>query len=119
MKTGALRLPHRVQARVDKTKICDYLLNPEHRNGGSKAKLFLQLGFNRKNWRRLQHALCVHAKSHPVVSMVETPFGPQFVIEGSLQCPDGRQIQVRSVWQIDVGKIAPRLITSYPLEQKL
>jgi hypothetical protein len=119
MKSGALKLPHRVRAKVERAKVYDYLLNPEHRYGGSKAEFFLQLGFNRKNWKTLQQALCVHARSYPVVSMVETDFGPQFVIEGSLQCPDGRQTLVRSVWQIDVGKIAPRLITSYPLEQDL
>ncbi len=31
--------------------------------------------------------------------------------------PDGRRSRVRTVWQVDDGEIAPRLITAYPLEQ--
>jgi hypothetical protein len=115
MKIGATRLPNRAQAKVEKSKIYDYLLNTEHPLGHSKAEFFLRFGFNRKNWKVLGHALRAHALAHPVVSMVETTRGRQFVIDGSLQCPDGRYPLVRAVWRIDVGTIAPRLITSYPL----
>jgi hypothetical protein len=48
--------------------------------------------------------------------MLETGFGPRYVVEGELDTPVGRGPRVRSVWQFDSGTIAPRLITAYPLE---
>ena len=36
-------------------------------------------------------------------------------VEGELPAPDGRRPRVRTVWQVDKGQIAPRLITAYPL----
>jgi hypothetical protein len=48
----------------------------------------------------------------------ETGFGPRYEIEGELAAPDGRRPRVCTVWQIDTGETAPRLITAYPLEAK-
>ena len=36
---------------------------------------------------------------------------------GALSAPDGRSAQIRTVWQLDRGELAPRLITAYPLEE--
>jgi hypothetical protein len=49
--------------------------------------------------------------------MKETGFGPRYEVEGELSCPDDRRPRVRTVWQMDKGHIAPRLITAYPLEE--
>jgi len=38
-----------------------------------------------------------------------------FEVAGSLNCPNGRRPRVRSVWQLDAGAVAPRLLTAYPL----
>ena len=43
-------------------------------------------------------------------------FGPRYEVEGILITPDGRRPRLRSVWQVDEGQLAPRLITAYPLE---
>jgi hypothetical protein len=48
--------------------------------------------------------------------MRETGFGPRYEVEGKLHAPDGRSPLIRSVWQLDRGEVAPRLITAYPLE---
>ena len=37
-------------------------------------------------------------------------------VDGPLRVPDQRRPRVRTVWQIDAGGSAPRLITAYPLE---
>jgi len=47
----------------------------------------------------------------------ETGFGPRYEVEGELAAPDGRRPRVRTIWQVDHGEIAPRLITAYPLVQ--
>ena len=50
--------------------------------------------------------------------MKETGFGPRFEVHGPLTTPDGRLPSVCTVWQLDHGEFAPRLITAYPLESE-
>jgi hypothetical protein len=38
------------------------------------------------------------------------------VIEGRLRAADGRQPNLRSIWFVDTGTDAPRLVTAYPLK---
>ena len=47
--------------------------------------------------------------------MLFRSFGPRYEVEGTMAAPDGRRPRVRTVWQMDKGQIAPRLITAYPL----
>ena len=110
-------MPNARHAGIGKSKIYNYLLNPLHPVAYSKAELFRHFGFERKNWKVLRDALLGHARKCPVVLIVDSNFGVRFTIEGPLRCPNGRKISVRSVWQIDIGTVAPRLITSYPLEK--
>jgi len=111
-----MKLPHADQAIVERAKICDYLLNPTHRFGASKARFFAEFGFSLDVWEELAVAFKEHARENEVVKCKQTGFGPRFEIEGELRAPDGRRPRVLSVWQIDVGEVAPRLITAHPLE---
>jgi hypothetical protein len=111
-----MRLPNSRSIRIEKQKIVEYLLNPTHRYGASKARFFAQFGFGLDNWEILAEALRDHArKSHAVLRM-DTPFGPRFAVDGVLETPSGERPRVRSVWQMDVGETSARLITVYPLE---
>ncbi len=101
---------------VDREKIVDYLLNPAHRYGASKARFFARFGFKPEQWELLAEALRAHGRAHEVAQRTETGYGPRFVVEGALDTPSGRRPKVRSVWQQDEGTIAPRLISAYPLE---
>ncbi len=64
----------------------------------------------------LAEALREHGRDHEVSRTRQTRWGPRFEIDGELNTPDGRRPRIRTVWQLDQGKIAPRLITAYPLE---
>lgn len=61
-------------------------------------------------------ALREHARLHEISVVKQTRWGLRYEIEGELKAPDGREPRIRSVWQVDEGQIAPRLITAYPLE---
>jgi hypothetical protein len=52
-----MHIPNPDQARVERTKILEYLLNREHPDGQSKARFFEQCGFRWSQWRRLAEAL--------------------------------------------------------------
>jgi hypothetical protein len=111
-----MKLPGADKLVVEREKIADYLLNPAHRYGASKARFFAHFGFQMTAWEQLARALREHGQTHDVTKTRETGFGPRFEVEGGLRCPNGRHPRVRSVWQLDQGAVAPRLLTAYPLE---
>src|SRR5437870_2684502 len=111
-----MRLPNADLAIVEQAKVCDYLLNSQHRFGASKARFFAAFGFTLDVWERLAVALKVHGAENEVTKVKDTGFGPRYEVEGELATPDGRRPRLRTVWQVDEGQNAPRLITAHPLE---
>jgi hypothetical protein len=114
-----MKLPNPGGLVVEREKVFDYLLNPAHRYGASKARFFARFGFRPEEWERLADALREHGRAHRVVERRETGFGPRYTVEGELNTPSGRRPHVRTVWQLDEGAVAPRLISAYPSEAKL
>src|SRR5439155_19354775 len=112
---SGMKLPNPEKAIVERQKITDYLLNPAHRFGASKARFFAAFGFRLTEWETLAAAFKEHGKQHEITRTKQTAFGPRYEVEGDLVSPDGRCPRVRTVWQMDEGQIAPRLITAYPL----
>ena len=111
-----MKLPNAHLAIVEREKVADYLLNPAHRYGASKSRFFRAFGFRLDAWETLAAALREHGQRHDVVRIKETGFGPRYEIEGEVLTPDGRNPRIRTVWQMDEGAIAPRLLTAYPVE---
>lgn len=109
-----MKLPNAAQAAISRIKIVDYLLNVDHSEGGSKAKLLISLGYSIANWRRLEEDLRQMHLVEDVVSVRSTAWGPRYEIVGPLTGPVGDTVMFRSVWQIDLGTDVPRLITMYP-----
>ncbi len=109
-----LRLPNARQARVEQEKITDYLLSATSPRGQIKAGFFSRFGFHLDGWRELAEALRVHGGAHEVTRVVETAYGLRYYVDGSIETPDGRNPQVRTVWQFDIGRDYPRLITAHP-----
>ena len=113
-----MKLPNPNSLVVEREKITEYLLNPAHRYGASKARFFCEFGFQAARWHLLADALREHGRTHDVALTRETGFGPRYAVEGGLNTPSGRRPNVRTVWQMDAGTLAPRLISAYPLEEK-
>lgn len=111
-----VKLPNANIAVVEQTKICGYLLCSSHRYGAGKARFFAQFGFRAEAWEELALALREHGRQNEVSNVRETGFGPRYEVEGELTAPNGRRPRVCTVWQVDEGQTAPRLITAYPLE---
>ena len=112
-----MKLPNLDGLIIEKEKVADYLLNPTHRYGASKARFFGKFGFQRENWEALAEALHDHARTSEIVRTIETGFGPRYVVEGEISAPNGKRTRIKTVWQFDRGEIAPRLITAYPNRQ--
>ena len=110
-----MRLPNAQQAHVDSAKITDYLLSASHPDGREKAKYFSSFGFHPEQWQSLSEALRVHGATHEVVEKEQGIYGIKYIVEGSLETPDGRNPYVRTVWQIDRESDHPRFITAHPV----
>ncbi len=77
-----MRLPNARLAVIGREKITEYLLNPEHRYGASKARFFAGFGFTLEAWDMLASALQQHAQRYEVARTYETRWGPRFEING-------------------------------------
>lgn len=112
-----MMLPHAAGARVERQKITEYLLNPAHPRGKSKARFLVRYGFSRGRWQELAEALRQHGQSNPVVAAVDSCFGTKYNVEGPLRTPDGRNPRVRTVWITAPASREPRLVTAFPAEE--
>ena len=110
-----MELPFIDSLRVDQSKITGYLLNEA--TGRGKATFFLRLGFRADDWETLVAALKAQARDNPVVSVVDSPYGKRYSVDGAIETPDNRQPRprVRTVWILEPGTKAPRLITAHPV----
>jgi hypothetical protein len=70
------------------------------------------------SWEVLAGALREHGQQNEASNVAETGFGPRYEVGGVVTAPDGRRACVRTVWQVDHGETAPRLITAYPIEER-
>jgi hypothetical protein len=104
------------KAEVPEEKITRYLLDVNHDEGRGKALFFLHVGLSVEQWDELAQALIRHAQEHEVVKEETTRFGTRYVVEGDLQTPSGRIVQIRSAWFISLNDSSPRLVTAYPME---
>ena len=106
-------MPNAERAFIHPDKITRYELEPEHDEGGDKARYFIDHGFSLEQPEQLRDALLQHAHEHEVVRVESTRYGVQYIIEGEMEFPDGGVRRVRSVWQIDTDTDYPRLISAY------
>ena len=109
-----MRLPNAQRARVDPAKITDYLLSASHPDGQEKARFFFNFGFCPEQWQSLSEAVRLHGASHKAVEKERGIYGIKYIMDGSLETPDGRNPYVRTVWHIDRESDYPRFITAYP-----
>jgi hypothetical protein len=109
-----MRIPNAEKAIIAPGKLRDYLLNPAHRRGASKAKLLLACGYKADEWRMFERDLRTQNLTADVAVARENPYGKRFEISAPLATPGGRRILVQSAWRIDKGTDVPRLITLYP-----
>ena len=112
-----MMLPNLDQAVMSEEKITGYLLNPQHPDGASKAKFFAAMGFSRTDWPVLAAALRRVAETAEVAQSVESAHGWKYIVDGPLETPNGRTPVVRTVWIIDHGWTAPRVVTAYPRDE--
>jgi hypothetical protein len=109
-----MKLPNKEKAVIAESKLKRYLLSEAHSVGKSKAKFFIEVGFDQDTFEILEHGLLVIAQSEDVTEVVPSPHGVKYVIDGTLETPNRRRVDVRTIWIIDRGRDRPRFVTAYP-----
>lgn len=100
---------------IDPNKIRLYLLNPDHDDGGPKAKFFLGWGFDISRPQELNDALIAHACAPNLIEVNHSyPYGPRFIYVGPMQSPNGMTPKVMSVWEVLHGTSFGKFITAHP-----
>jgi hypothetical protein len=109
-----MKVPNVAQAIIHPDKLYGYLLDTGHKRGKSKAALLLSFGYTPENWQQLESDLRQYHLTAEVTAVRETPYGIRYEIQAILITPNGRPLQVRTIWQVDTGTDYPRFITLFP-----
>lgn len=111
-RENAVKLPNGADATVGRGKVEDYLLSRTHPTGRFKARFFRVVGLD--DPVRLREALTEVARTGTVRERIPTEHGTKYVVEGELETPEGNRVPIRTVWILEHGREAPRLVTAYP-----
>ena len=108
-------IPHAERAVVDIRKLRDYCLNPMHREGKQKARLFAAaLDMTAHDAVDLREILLQVVKTHDAQLGRRDEYGQRYRIDFALEWRGKRAI-IRSAWMIEHGSDTPRLTSCYPL----
>ena len=109
-----MKLPNWENAYIPPPKLGGYLLSETHAVGRPKARFWRAIGFDETSVETLERGLLTIAYSEDVKEVVSSPHGVKYIIEGTLQTPTGRTVQVRTVWIIETSQNRPRFVTADP-----
>ncbi|QDS86474.1 hypothetical protein EC9_06360 [Rosistilla ulvae] len=98
---------------MEDAKVRDYLLNPAHPDGGSKAIWFHSLGYDREESHHLAADLLAIARNSRTFDTETTGFGVKYKALGTVGRPEHRPGVVLTVWIVEDDD-PPRLVTAYP-----
>ena len=111
-----MTLPNPEQAVVDVIKIRDYCLNPEHRRGQHKARVFATvLGLKPEDAELLRQELLSAARTHQATPTEQDDYGQRYQLEFTMTSPNGQQATIRSGWIVRRDENFARLTTCYVL----
>jgi hypothetical protein len=104
-------------AIIEPAKFVDYCLNPHHKDGRHKARLFRALlGFDQANCDDLIGAIRIGIMTHEAEYLGQTAHGFLWRVDLPITGPKGTAT-VRTGWIYEKGQDVPRLTTAYVLSQ--
>lgn len=111
-----MKLPNFKNAVIDIAKLRDYCLNPHHRRGQHKARVFASvLGLSAADAEELQDAITEAISNEEATITKEDQYGQRYVVDFNMEGMDGQRARVRTTWIIRSGEDFPRLTSCYVL----
>lgn len=110
-----MKLPNGDRAFVDIAKLRDYSLDPAHKEGRHKARVFAAaLGLTRNDVDWLHGQLLAAARTSDCRPGRKTEHGQRYLLDCTWAHRD-KSARLRSVWNVRPNEDFPRLITCYVL----
>lgn len=107
------RLPFADQVRIKRSKVRDYLLNPDDPDGGPKARVFRGvLGYSRNEWETFITELRAAVPHGEVTGFRQTDHGGNWGLLVQLRGPNRRSAPVRTFWHVIQHGTVPSLVTA-------
>jgi filamentous hemagglutinin len=99
---------------IEVKKLRDYLLNPAHPEGATKARYLSEIGYNQENFQVLEDDLRDQHLTCNVIPGKTSIYGVKYEIIAPIVGPNGQKRLIRSIWMIRKGDTIARLITLIP-----
>ncbi|NJN62185.1 MAG: hypothetical protein HC795_12200 [Coleofasciculaceae cyanobacterium RL_1_1] len=111
-----MTLPNADRAQLG-NKIDDYCLNPNHRKGQHKSRLFQKrLGITLNNADQLKNAIRRAALTEPATLRKTNEFGRHYNLKFWLETNTGSSL-ILTAWIIRTDEDFPRLTNCYPVDK--
>lgn len=105
-----MKLPHDVTISQD--KLVRYLLLPREEN--DKSQFLALAGYTLANWEVLERDLRRLARDSEISAIETSPYGTKYEVRGTLTGPNGRTLQVVTVWIKLEATGETRFVTLFP-----
>ena len=109
-----MKLPNNNTSYIEEDKMTKYLLSPNHEIGRHKADFFNRFGFSLDNIDEFETALKNHSIEREINDVRTNQYGTKYELRCEIITPDQRNPCIVTVWIIENGSDAPKLITAYP-----
>src|SRR5690242_21039735 len=107
------RVPGAETATAHEDKFVKYLLNEDHDEGRSKAKLLLRIGYHQGNWQHLSDALLSQLPTVEAIPRQENGGGGRNYEAQMTVTGPGGVVQMKTVWAT-TAEGTTHLVTAIP-----
>jgi hypothetical protein len=83
-------------AIISPNKLTQYLLIPLPKD--DKSQYLAQGGYTLDNWQQLERDLREQMLTLEAQTTLKTKYGQKYQIIGSLTCPNGRILKIKTIW---------------------
>ncbi|MBW4514946.1 MAG: hypothetical protein KME11_06945 [Timaviella obliquedivisa GSE-PSE-MK23-08B] len=113
-------LPSALQAEIDPAKFDQYSMNPDNPRNLGKWQAFEEIGYDVKDLENRQAAaqqiidqLRRNLPSASAIAGKPTLHGCRFEVKTFIRSPIGKMGTLVTIWQVDLDRTIPRLITNW------
>ena len=105
-------LPNYQKAIIPRSKLEEYALNPAHKGGQHKARLFKSiLGFERADWQKLEKVILDELPYYEAVPSGEGQYGKKYLVPLHIVGLNGNIAIVETIWIIRPETDYPEFVT--------
>jgi hypothetical protein len=112
-------LPNYQKAVIPRSKLEDYALNPAHKDGQHKARLFKSiLGFERDDWQKLERIILDELPYYEAVFLEEGNWGKKYQVSLLIAGLNDNIAIVDTIWIIRPETDYPSFVTPRMIRER-